>query len=124
MARASRGLQPVRLRIVQGPGGWLIKARRVIQFDPDLAGQVPLPDVLAYLAEEGISTLMVEGGGGVISAFLAAGLVDRVVVTIAPLFVGGYPSVQPGLCLKDLPRLKHSGSARYGEDLIVWGELG
>ncbi|HTX73726.1 MAG TPA: dihydrofolate reductase family protein, partial [Rectinemataceae bacterium] len=38
----------------------------------------------------GVSTLMVEGGAAVIASFLRSRLVDRLVVTIAPCFLGGY----------------------------------
>ena len=32
---------------------------------------------------------MVEGGAGVISSFLREGLVDQLIITIAPVFMGG-----------------------------------
>lgn len=52
------------------------------------------------------TSLMVEGGASVISAFLASGVVDLVVVTIAPVFVGEglsmYHEGRVGLFLYDL----------------------
>ena len=47
-----------------------------------------LPGVLADLAERGVGRLMVEGGGAVLTQFLTAGLVDELVLAVAPLFVG------------------------------------
>ncbi|MDA0564093.1 dihydrofolate reductase family protein [Streptomonospora sp. S1-112] len=50
--------------------------------DCDLAG------ILADLAERGVGRLLVEGGTGVHTRFLTAGLADEVRVAIAPFFVG------------------------------------
>jgi riboflavin biosynthesis pyrimidine reductase len=44
----------------------------------------------AALAAAGYRRLMVEGGGEVIAAFLAAGLGDIMAVTVAPRVTGGY----------------------------------
>ena len=50
-----------------------------------------LPDLLADLAGRGVRRLMVEGGSGVNTLFLGAGLVDELHVVFAPFFVA-----QPG----------------------------
>lgn len=50
---------------------------------PDLA------EVVAYLQRRGCARIFVEGGGVTVSAFLAGGLLDRVQVTVAPMFIGG-----------------------------------
>ena len=50
---------------------------------PDLA------EVVAALRTRGCARIFVEGGGVTVSAFLAAGLLDRVQVTVAPMFIGG-----------------------------------
>jgi len=50
---------------------------------PDLA------DVISALRARGCARIFVEGGGVTVSAFLAAGLLDRVQVTVAPMFIGG-----------------------------------
>ena len=49
---------------------------------------VSIPALLAELYRRGILSLMVEGGGRVISSFLKSGLVDSLVVTLAPSFIG------------------------------------
>lgn len=48
-----------------------------------------LPAVMADLHERGIQNVFVEGGPTLASAFIAAGLVDRVLVYIAPVLLGG-----------------------------------
>jgi diaminohydroxyphosphoribosylaminopyrimidine deaminase/5-amino-6-(5-phosphoribosylamino)uracil reductase len=53
---------------------------------------VPLPALLERLAAEGRYALLVEGGAAVHTAFLRAGLADRVALGIAPLVLGGSAS--------------------------------
>lgn len=48
-----------------------------------------LKGLLAKLAKQGITSLLVEGGGKVSASFLKAGLVDQVVACIAPKILGG-----------------------------------
>lgn len=48
-----------------------------------------LAEVIAALRARGCERIFVEGGGVTVSAFLAAGLLDRVQVTVAPMFIGG-----------------------------------
>jgi 5-amino-6-(5-phosphoribosylamino)uracil reductase len=52
------------------------------------AGQVSLAGMLADLAGRGVQRLMVEGGGIVLTQFLAAGLADELHLAVAPVFVG------------------------------------
>ncbi|MFC3209725.1 bifunctional diaminohydroxyphosphoribosylaminopyrimidine deaminase/5-amino-6-(5-phosphoribosylamino)uracil reductase RibD [Planomicrobium okeanokoites] len=46
-------------------------------------------DMMRILGENGISSLFIEGGGTVNSAFLENGLIDKVVLYFAPKLVGG-----------------------------------
>ena len=45
--------------------------------------------MLAVLADQGITRLLVEGGAAIATAFLRAGLVDRLYLFDAPLLIGG-----------------------------------
>lgn len=47
-----------------------------------------LVQVLDDLGARGITTLFVEGGAGVLTSFLVAGLADRVIVVTAPFLIG------------------------------------
>jgi 5-amino-6-(5-phosphoribosylamino)uracil reductase len=49
---------------------------------------VDLGALLARLVERGVTAILVEGGRGVLTSFLRAGVVDRLVVTVAPMIVG------------------------------------
>ena len=58
------------------------------------AGFAPT-DVLTALTERGLGRVLVEGGGVTVSRFLAAGALDRLLVTTAPLLVGdGVPGLR------------------------------
>jgi 5-amino-6-(5-phosphoribosylamino)uracil reductase len=54
----------------------------------DLGDRVTMGAVLDDLAGRGVDRLMVEGGGSLITQFLADDLADELHVVIAPLFVG------------------------------------
>jgi len=82
--------------------------------------RVELPELMAILAHEGICSVMVEGGARVITSFLQARLVDLIVLTIAPRFVGGLPAVE-NLLFEDGFHLDEFGMQRYEDDLLVWG---
>lgn len=87
--------------------------------------EVPLGPALKILLGRGIRSLMVEGGAGVITAFLRARLVDAIVLTVAPRLVGGYKAVGDliGADGKQQVRISPLHSAWAGEDLVVWGDL-
>jgi len=56
---------------------------------------VDLPAALDALAERGLEQVLCEGGPALLSAALAAGVVDELDLTIAPLLVGGSPGLLP-----------------------------
>jgi diaminohydroxyphosphoribosylaminopyrimidine deaminase/5-amino-6-(5-phosphoribosylamino)uracil reductase len=90
-------------------------------------GEVDLRRLLANLLESGVTSLLVEGGGTTQGSFLAAGLVDRVAVFVAPRLLGGDaapPSVGGGgFLLARTPRLLDLEVERVGDDLLVTGRL-
>ncbi len=67
---------------------------------PDLAGRVGLAALLLELGRRGINELHVEGGAGLNGALLAAGLVDELLLYLAPTLLGN-----PALGLFGLPEL-------------------
>lgn len=80
--------------------------------------------VLADLHRRGIGSVLVEGGGEVLAAFVAAGLFDRVEVAVAPLLIGGREAPSPlggrgPERLADALRLEPPTLARRGDDLIL-----
>ncbi len=91
---------------------------------PGSNGWVDLDALLDHLGALGIDSLMVEGGAQIITSFLASRLVDQIVLTIAPLLVGGLRVVDNlGYSpLRRFPRLRRLSHQVLGEDLVLRGE--
>lgn len=78
----------------------------------------------ARLDAEGIKSVMVEGGARVITSFLQARLVDRLVLTITPTLIGGEHAVTELVADPvHLPRLRNASIQQAGEDWILSGEI-
>lgn len=95
--------------------------------DCDEDGGLHLSTVLADLGKMGICSLLVEGGATVHGSFLRKGLVDRVLLFMAPLFAGssGTPLVS-GLPIEEraqAPVLKNVRYSRCGNDMLIQGDL-
>jgi diaminohydroxyphosphoribosylaminopyrimidine deaminase/5-amino-6-(5-phosphoribosylamino)uracil reductase len=79
----------------------------------------PLEDELRALAAEGVQSLLLEGGPTIATAFLAAGLVDKLLLFVAPVVAGEGPRF-----VGDLPeplRLSGMTARRVGEDVLLEG---
>jgi diaminohydroxyphosphoribosylaminopyrimidine deaminase/5-amino-6-(5-phosphoribosylamino)uracil reductase len=78
-----------------------------------------LRDELEALAAEGAQSLLLEGGPTLAGAFLAEGLVDKVLVFVAPTLAGAGPAAVAGL---DSPATLRRLTARpVGQDLLLSG---
>ncbi|NKN38076.1 bifunctional diaminohydroxyphosphoribosylaminopyrimidine deaminase/5-amino-6-(5-phosphoribosylamino)uracil reductase RibD [Agrobacterium sp. a22-2] len=76
-----------------------------------------LTDLLMTLALRGVSSLLVEGGAGVASAFLDAGLVDRILLFQGPGKIGTDGIASP-LTTANIPdEFSHHRQKRFGADL-------
>ncbi len=100
------------------------RGAHVIRMTSDQNGRVDVRALLAALAALKVQSILVEGGAQVITSFLSARLVDQIVVTIAPLVVGGlrvpYPLVKRNGCC--YPRLENVRYEAFGRDLVLRGE--
>jgi len=93
----------------------------------DAKEKLDLVEILKHLGEMGICSLLVEGGAAIHSSFLKKGLVDRVMLFVAPLFAG---TAGIGL-LHDFPvagrdqalKLKDVVYKRYGDDILIQGDV-
>lgn len=88
--------------------------------------RVHLPSALRALRHTyGCRSVMVEGGARVIASFLAEPhLVDSLVVTVAPVFVGGLQALGDGARRGHLvPALTNQESFVLGGDTVVYGRL-
>ncbi|MEW6593391.1 MAG: bifunctional diaminohydroxyphosphoribosylaminopyrimidine deaminase/5-amino-6-(5-phosphoribosylamino)uracil reductase RibD [Thermodesulfobacteriota bacterium] len=88
-------------------------------------GGLDLKLVLRQMGSEGITSVLVEGGGTVHGALLRAGLVDEAKLFVAPIFIGsdGLPVVagQGVTVVGQAPRLSEVRSRRFGDDVLIEG---
>lgn len=100
------------------------KGAKVFRFASNPQGWVELEPLLEWMAKMGVKSLMVEGGSRVLTSFIKARLVDQVIITVAPIIVGGVHAF--GQICQDpalLPCLKETCYAKIGSDLMVWGRF-
>lgn len=104
-----------------------IRARgaEVLRVKADADGHVDLRDLLARLRVDGIRSVLVEGGRGIITAALRDHLVDRLTVCIAPKVIGeGIAAVGDlhidKLC--DALTFERAGFIASGGDVVFYGE--
>ncbi len=90
-------------------------------------GRVDLAALLVCLGAEGIGALMVEGGARILTSFLEGGLADYAVITIAPVFLGGYQVIQPAGAGDEfrsvMPCLQNIEQVQLATDTVLWGEF-
>ncbi|HEY9458865.1 MAG TPA: dihydrofolate reductase family protein, partial [Gaiella sp.] len=81
----------------------------------------PLAEELAALAAEGVQSLLLEGGPTLATAFLADGVVDRLLVFVAPVVAGdGPPLIGP---LPEPLDLGEPELERVGADVLLGWRL-
>jgi len=83
-------------------------------------GRLDLHDLVRQLRARGCTRIFVEGGGVTVSAFLEAGLLDRLHIAVAPLLIGeGRPAIRmaPRRLLKDCMKVQPR-IYRTGEDVL------
>jgi diaminohydroxyphosphoribosylaminopyrimidine deaminase/5-amino-6-(5-phosphoribosylamino)uracil reductase len=61
---------------------------KIVQIDLDETGDLSLHEVLKYLSEKGILTVMVEGGRTVFTSFIMQNIIDRLITVVAPKIIG------------------------------------
>jgi len=95
---------------------------------PRSGEHLDLSAAMTALGGGGLQCLLVEGGGALNGALLRAGMVDRVMLFMAPLLLGG-SNGKPLFAgngvvrLADALRLNGLQVSRVGEDLLLEGEV-
>ncbi len=77
----------------------------------------PLGEELAALAHDGVQSLLLEGGPTLAGAFLRAGLVDKLLLFVAPRLSGAGPGLLDALA-EPLPLMRLS-SRQVGADVLL-----
>ncbi|MEJ6707893.1 MAG: bifunctional diaminohydroxyphosphoribosylaminopyrimidine deaminase/5-amino-6-(5-phosphoribosylamino)uracil reductase RibD [Amylibacter sp.] len=101
------------------------KGAQLFPCKPDEMGRLDIVDVLKQLADQGITRLMVEGGGQIAASLLKANCVDRLALYSAGVAIGaeGLPTLAGmGItALKDAPRFEHEAVTELGPDVLsLW----
>ncbi len=89
-------------------------------------GKVDLDGVSKKLGERGIVSAMIEGGAGVFSGFLRAGLVDRVAIFVSPQLVGAGLSAVADFGVTTLTeslKLTDVRNKKIGRDILITGRV-
>ena len=94
----------------------------------DEQGRVDLPGLMKCLGENEVDSLIIEGGGRLAEQALNVGIVDKMIVYIAPQIIGGKDAKTPvegkGIqCLSDAWKLQEWSSQMMGTDLKVSGYI-
>jgi riboflavin-specific deaminase-like protein len=99
----------------------------VLVVDRDEQGQVDLRRLLMCLAtDHGLESVLIEGGGGVITSALRQGIVDRLVVCIAARLIGSGVAAVGDLGVTRLQEAPGFSDARFRlleDDVIFEGQL-
>jgi diaminohydroxyphosphoribosylaminopyrimidine deaminase/5-amino-6-(5-phosphoribosylamino)uracil reductase len=77
----------------------------------------PLEEELAGLAEEGVQSLLLEGGPTLAASFFAADLVDKLLVFVAPVVSGAGPTLLASLA--EPRRLSRLSAQPVGDDVLL-----
>ncbi len=123
---------PPTARLLPGPGRSLVvgaqaheqrmaalrEAGAELMLLPNLHGRVDLPALITRLATDGVNELHVEAGATLNGALLQAGLVDEMLVYLAPKLIG------PGRELATLPALQQLSQAQplHFEEVLQIGQ--
>jgi GTP cyclohydrolase II len=87
---------------------------------------VDLPAALEALFDDGVRSVLVEGGARVITSFLSQGLADRLVVAIAPRVMGSGTDAVNDLGITEVAsaiRLERRAVHVAGDDVLIVGDL-
>lgn len=137
----SKGRTPPNARILQLPGKTLIattgdmdkeRAEALTQAGAEILelpyrdGRVDLKELLTQLGQRQIISIMVEGGAAVFGSLFEQVLVDKLLVFIAPIIIGGLEAKNPveGKGVEKLAQatnLNRVRVERIGNDILISG---
>src|SRR5829696_2269164 len=89
-------------------------------------GRVDLPCALARLRAMGMDVVLVEGGSELVTALVRAGLVDRMIVSVAPLLLGSGIAAIGDLGLQTVTEatvLTERTVVNVGDDVVIAGDV-
>ncbi|HEY93064.1 MAG TPA: bifunctional diaminohydroxyphosphoribosylaminopyrimidine deaminase/5-amino-6-(5-phosphoribosylamino)uracil reductase RibD [Dehalococcoidia bacterium] len=139
----SKGRTPPTARVFSEPGKTLLAVGRLVKPEgatalaqvgaellelPSADGLVDLEKLLIALGERGITSVLVEGGGILLGSLFDYRLVDKVIIFISPIIIGG-EGAKTAVAGKGVDKvvnsfkLERSKVEKLGEDLMVSGYI-
>ena len=136
-----KGRMPVESRVFHEPGHTVVvvasrlseqKEKELVEAGAEilvLEGEgdiINLEQLLEVLGERQITSLLVEGGSHLLGALIDQGLIDKVMVFIAPLIVGGSEATSAvagrgASLISEALRLRDVEMRTFGDDVLVSG---
>jgi diaminohydroxyphosphoribosylaminopyrimidine deaminase/5-amino-6-(5-phosphoribosylamino)uracil reductase len=106
----------------------LLDAGAEIMLAREKSGKVDLKHLMKMLGSYGVTSVLIEGGAEVNASALKAGIVDKVVMFIAPLLMTGADSLcavggRSPVKLKHAIKLNHVSLRMIGQDLMLEGYI-
>ena len=119
LVAVGRRISPARLRRLKEAGVNVMML-------PERDGGLSLPDLIRELGDREIRSIMVEGGGKLATSMLQAGIVDKIILMVAPILIGGQkaPTLLQGEGVEKLGealRIAQLTVERVGQDIIIEG---
>ncbi len=108
-------------------GAYVGKGAGVFICAEERKGYLNLLMIMHYLNKMGVRSIMVEGGSRVISSFLRCRLVDRAVITLAPVWLAGLPVLEREMNRNQIvfpsgyPRLAKPFYQHVGTNVVACG---
>jgi diaminohydroxyphosphoribosylaminopyrimidine deaminase/5-amino-6-(5-phosphoribosylamino)uracil reductase len=92
------------------------------------SGRVNLAQLMKELGKQGVTSVLVEGGGEIIASAVFSGIADRVLFFIAPMIVGGRDALTPvegkGIGrISEAIKVNQMKVRRIGEDVVIEGYI-
>ncbi|MFQ5988345.1 MAG: bifunctional diaminohydroxyphosphoribosylaminopyrimidine deaminase/5-amino-6-(5-phosphoribosylamino)uracil reductase RibD [Candidatus Methylomirabilales bacterium] len=121
LVMVGRRISPARLRRLKEAGADVVVL-------PEGDEGLSLRDLMRELGHREISSAMIEGGGRLATSALQAGIVDKLILILAPILIGGdkAPTLLQGKGVEKLGealRISQLTVERVGQDLIIEGYL-
>jgi riboflavin-specific deaminase-like protein len=104
---------------VQGCDGGRPSAMSAIVIEPR-NGMIAPAAIIAALVERGFRRILIEGGASTVSAFLSAGVIDRLHISVAPILIGSGPIgvTLPPIDHMDGAKRPRTSIHRLGQDVL------
>jgi diaminohydroxyphosphoribosylaminopyrimidine deaminase / 5-amino-6-(5-phosphoribosylamino)uracil reductase len=121
LVAVSSRVGPARLRRLQNAGA-------EVTIIPAAEGGLSLPALIRDLGQREMTSVMIEGGGRVATSALQIQIVDKLILMVAPLLIGGRraPTLLQGDGVEKLVEAQHVKQLRVerlGDDLVLEGYL-